>query len=64
MFKKDKDNGNRFKTIYKQGNLTTYSIIVDTETGVNYMFCGQGYAGGLTVLLDKDGKPVISPNEK
>ncbi|MGC6769969.1 DUF6440 family protein [Enterococcus sp. LJL128] len=35
-------------------------IIVDKETGVNYLFVGSGYAGGLTVLLDQDGKPVIT----
>ena len=36
-------------------------IVVDTKTGVNYLFVQSGYAGGLTVLLDRDGKPVISP---
>ena len=35
-------------------------IIVDKVTGVNYLFVTSGYAGGLTVLLDRDGKPVIS----
>ena len=35
--------------------------MVDTKTGVNYLFVTSGYAGGLTVLLDRDGKPVISP---
>jgi len=37
------------------------SIIIDAETGVNYMFVKDGYAGGLTPLLDKNGKPVITP---
>jgi hypothetical protein len=37
------------------------SVIIDTETGVNYLFVQDGYAGGLTPLLDKDGKPVITP---
>ena len=36
-------------------------IWVDTMTGVNYFFHASGYAGGLTVLLDREGKPVISP---
>ena len=36
-------------------------IWVDTMTGVNYFFHAIGYAGGLTVLLDREGKPVISP---
>jgi hypothetical protein len=27
---------------------------------VNYIFTQSGYAGGMTPLLDKDGKPVIT----
>ena len=34
---------------------------MDTKTGVNYLWHDEGYAGGLTVLLDRDGKPVVSP---
>ena len=36
-------------------------VLVDTQTGVNYLWAGSGYAGGLTVLLDTDGKPVVTP---
>lgn len=36
-------------------------IWVDKETGVNYFFHQAGYAGGLTPLLDREGKPIISP---
>ena len=36
-------------------------IWVDKTTGVNYIFHQSGYAGGMTPLLDKDGKVVISP---
>jgi hypothetical protein len=28
---------------------------------VNYLFRQSGYAGGMTVLLDREGKPVITP---
>ena len=35
--------------------------LVDTKTGVNYLWHAEGYTGGLTVLLDRDGKPVVSP---
>ena len=35
-------------------------ILVDKVTGVNYLFVSVGYGGGLTPLLDRDGKPVIS----
>ena len=35
-------------------------IWIDKETGVNYLYRQSGYSGGMTVLLDKDGKPVIT----
>lgn len=51
----------RFEVIYKQGIACNMKIIVDTETGVQYLTMTEGYAGGLTVLLDRDGKPLLSP---
>lgn len=51
----------RFKKIYSQ-DMGGTEIWVDKETGVNYLFHSSGYAGGLTVLLDKNGKPVITYN--
>ena len=53
----------RFVKVYSQsggfsGN--SMAIYVDKETGVNYLFSASGYAGGLTVLLDRNGKPVIT----
>lgn len=56
MAKKD-----RFIKTYSQGGLTGNEIWVDKETGVNSLFHFSGYAGGLTVLLDRDGKPIITP---
>ena len=50
----------RFIKTYSQGAGSTV-ILVDKETGVNYLFHASGYAGGLTVLLDRDGKPIITP---
>ena len=52
---------NRFEKVYSQGALNVIEIWVDTETGINYMFQQGGYAGGLTPLLDREGKPIISP---
>jgi len=52
---------NRFVKIYSQGFVESMEIWVDTQTGVNYLFQQSGNSGGLTVLLDRDGKPVISP---
>ncbi|WP_137665605.1 DUF6440 family protein [Enterococcus hulanensis] len=54
----------RFVRVYSQGKLDAIMVFVDRETGVNYMFNKVGYAGGLTPLLDKEGKPVITPAEE
>ena len=51
---------NRFEKVYVQGMLETTEIWVDRETGVNYLFHTSGTAGGLTPLLDRDGKPIIT----
>ena len=52
----------RFKKVYTQGTLDVLEVWVDTETGVNYLYHRNGNTGGLTVLLDKDGKPVVTSN--
>lgn len=51
----------RFEKIYTQGAMNVMEVWVDKETGVNYLFHVAGYAGGMTPLLDREGKPVISP---
>ena len=57
---KDED---RFEQVYSQGLMSTMEIWVDKETGINYVFRSSGYAGGLTPLLGRDGKPVVTPIE-
>ena len=52
---------NRFERIYSQGVLSGMEIWVDKETGVNYICYVNGSAGGMTPLLDREGKPVVSP---
>ena len=51
------------KTVVDNGGFSDnyMAIYVDRETGVNYLFVQNGYAGGLTVLLNRDGTPVITP---
>ena len=51
----------RFEKVYAQGAINVTEIWVDKETGVNYVFHTSGNVGGLTPLLGRDGKPVISP---
>lgn len=53
----------RFEVIYKEIHsvgLEKRIIYVDKETGVNYLYVQNGYGGGLTPLLDTDGKPGIT----
>jgi len=34
------------------------TVLLDTATGVQYLFVQSGYGGGLCPLLDRDGKPL------
>jgi len=34
-------------------------VITDTHTGVQYMYYYNARGGGITVLVDADGKPLI-----
>ena len=56
MAKKDE----RFVKIHSEA-MGGRMILVDKVTGVNYLFVSVGYGGGLTPLLDREGKPVITP---
>lgn len=56
MSKKD-----RFEVIYQETGLKSEkTILVDKKTGINYLFLANGFGGGLTPLLDKDGKPIVT----
>jgi len=49
----------RFILSDKKGRMEGTRIITDTKTGVQYLFANWGSAGGLTLLVNKDGKPLI-----
>ncbi|MGF0031865.1 DUF6440 family protein [Bariatricus sp. SGI.154] len=53
----------RFIESYSQGTTNVRKIIVDTKTGVNYLLASSSMTAGcgMTVLVDKDGKPVVTP---
>ena len=51
----------RFVRTFSDGVFGTNEIWVDRQTGVNYLYHVTGNAAGLTVLVDRDGKPVITP---
>ena len=60
--KKKKKKESRFVTILsesaKGGGIAR--VMVDTETGIQYLFVYALEAGGLTILADEDGKPLIN----
>lgn len=56
----------RFEVIYQEDKSLITGVklvLVDRETGVNYLFVQSGYAGGLTPLLDADGKPIVTASK-
>ncbi len=53
----------RFEKVYTQGMASGVEIWVDKETGVHYLYCFNGYGGGMTVLLDENGQPIIKKFE-
>ena len=51
-----------FMKLYEEsiGLMGAAYILVDTRTGVHYLLAQNGTTGGLTPLLDAEGKPVVS----
>ena len=35
-------------------------VIVDIQTGVNYLLVAYGNGAGLTPLIDENGKPIVT----
>ena len=60
-----KMDGKRFVRVFKQWSLSSdMEIWMDRVTGVHYLYRQNGYSGGLTVLVDRDGKPVTGGPEE
>lgn len=52
----------RFAQIYtEEGGIfgTDYIIIVDSQTGVNYLMIKNTFGTSITPLLNENGKPII-----
>ena len=50
----------RFTKVLEEGCLLGGSEIwVDTQTGVQYLYHAVGNSGGLTLLVDAEGKPLL-----
>ena len=53
----------RFIQIYNQYSKDNFRIYYDKETKVMYLISAIYKGGGITVLVDKDGKPLIYEGE-
>lgn len=50
----------RFIKVMTDGGLfNNNEVWVDTQTGVQYLYHASGYSGGMTVLVDAEGKPLL-----
>ena len=54
-----KENGRFIKVLEESGIITSSEVWVDTQTGVQYLYHASGSSGGLTVLVDAEGKPLL-----
>lgn len=50
----------RFICVDRHGGLRDVEVWVDTQTGVNYVYVREAFSGGLSPLLDANGKPIVS----
>ena len=54
----------RFEVIFRDGSSLKdegiRQILVDKETGVNYLCWKSGYGAGVTPLLDSEGKVIVT----
>ena len=54
------ENSERFREVYSDFSNVIY---VDSETNVMYFWHTGGYSGGLTVIVDENGQPLIWKGE-
>lgn len=55
-------NDHRFQVIQQEGNGLTSpqcTVLLDTATGVQYLFVQTGNSGGLCPLVNRDGGPLM-----
>ena len=57
-----KNKDDRFEVVHEDKSaFAATRVLRDRDTGVCYLFHWEGYAGGLTALLDADGTPMVMP---
>ena len=47
------------KVMGESAFISSNEVLVDTQTGVQYLYHAAGSSGGLTVLVDAEGKPLL-----
>lgn len=60
MFAKKEEAGSRFVPDRKLPSGTQLYVLVDAQTGVNYLVTAFGTGVSVTPLLDRDGKPIVT----
>ena len=62
--RRNKHSKERFEVIFRDGgglkDEGVRQILVDKETGVNYLCWKSGYGAGVTPLLDSEGKVIVT----
>lgn len=53
----------RFEITETAGSVKGFYVVVDRETGVNYLVAKFGTGGGICPLIDKDGKPITASSK-
>ena len=52
----------RFQIVQQQGNDLTSpqcTVLLDSVTGVQYLYVQAGYSGGLCPLVNREGGPLL-----
>ncbi len=49
---------------FKYAGYGTAQVITDTHTGVQYLYYYNTRGGGITVLVDAEGKPLIQEDDE
>ena len=47
------------KVMGESAFISSNEVLVDTQTGAQYLYHAAGNSGGLTVLVDAEGKPLL-----
>ena len=54
-----KENERFVKVLDESGIITCSEVWVDTQTGVQYLYHCAGNSGGMCMLVDAEGKPLL-----